>query len=514
MADKWLKVAVALVASAALVAGCGGSSSGGGDGSGGVIKTATVAEVKSMDPVDLSIYFTSGGDRAAAIYGTLMKYGENGEAVPAMAKSFESPDGKVWTLTLRDGVTFTDGTAFDAEAVKFNIERHVAPDSVSLGKSLLAGLEKVEVVDPLTVTFTLKEKNGSFPALFTQGSNLGFIASPTAIKKDPKGFGLEPVGAGPFVMKEFARDDHMTVTRNPDYWDADNVAVDEIDYAIIADPQTQAQSLLSGTLNMSSTLMASAWSLLKDNDGFTIYADGTLGANSFFPNTQRGPGKDLAIRQAMQEAFDPAASNEVLARGALDWDGDRNCLPFTADSDYCAEGSYPEYDLTAAKQAVADYVAAGNSNALDLLCSDSQLPDARYVQQVLNSIGLDVKIHSVDRASFSGLAYEGNYDAVVAMRLPFANPYPSFFNLFSSTGTNYPKADDPALETLLDDARNADGAAAPKAWSAALAHINEQALAIWMAPAGAVMASATNVHLGNDFVAGGSVWYPADVRID
>ena len=199
----------AAVLSAALVlTGC---STGGGDGGGTARTDAVVAvsgEIRTLDPAQLSTAFTSGGDRATAIYGSLMKYDEDGGVVAAMAESLESPDLTVWTLQLRDGVKFTDGTAYDAEAVLFNLERHRADDSTSPAKALLNGVKSMEIVDPLTIEFTLAQPSGSFPSLLTNNTTLGYIVSPTAFEADPEGFGAKPVGAGPFAIQEWVRDSH------------------------------------------------------------------------------------------------------------------------------------------------------------------------------------------------------------------------------------------------------------------------------------------------------------------
>src|SRR5918996_81416 len=184
-----------------------GGSEGGGEerapGSAGELVIAT-SETATMDPAKLQTESSGEWDRAAAIYDTLLRWTADGGVAPQLAESMESPDGQVWTITLRPDVTFTDGTPLDAEAVIFNIERQRDPTNACGCAGNLAEVESMRAVDPLTVEITLARPNGSFDQGFT-GIN-GMIASPTAIQADPEGFGSNPVGAGPYVLEEWVRD--------------------------------------------------------------------------------------------------------------------------------------------------------------------------------------------------------------------------------------------------------------------------------------------------------------------
>lgn len=520
---KSRRIGVGLVAVGAALAmtlsACGGSSNdsqgaAGKPQQGGVLQASVSAEVKSFDPVDLSTYFLSGGNRAIAIYGTLMKYGKEGSVEPAMAKSFKSDDGIKWTLKFRDGVEFTDGTPYDAEAVKFNLERHMASDSLSLGKPLLSDVKDIKMVDPLTLEISLDNANGSFPALFTQGSNLGFIGSPTAMKKDIKKFGAEPVGAGPYVLTEFVRDGHVTVERNDNYWDKPKPYIDKIVYKVIPDNQTKVQSLISNDVQLADSFSADAWGRVADNDQFKVYKEGSLGAFVLFPNVQRGPSKDLEIRKAMQMAFEPKASSKVLSFGYGKWDGKTNCIPFPQDAPQCTDDAYPKSDLSKAKQIVSDYVAKGNSNEIKILAAQPLAKQAEYAQQVLESAGFKVKLDKSDLATYNTLVAEGNYEAVVTAVLPFANPYPKLFNYFYGSD-NYPKQEDEDLNKSLQTAKDADTLAKRQAaWKDALTQIDEKGYATWLAPASSHMASAKNVHMGDEELAGTTLWYPTDIWVD
>lgn len=504
----------AVVTAALVLTGC--SSGGGGDGT---VRTdavvAVTGEIRTLDPAQLSTAFTSGGDRATAIYGSLMKYDEDGGVVPAMAESLESPDLTVWTLQLRDGVEFTDGTAYDAEAIVFNLERHRAEDSTSPAKALLNGVESMEIVDPLTIEFTLAQPSGSFPSLLTNNTTLGYIVSPTAFEADPEGFGAKPVGAGPFALQDWVRDSHMIVAKNADYWDAENVKLDSIRYNAIADTQTRTQSMLSKAIDMTPPIQGSEWVQFAGSDDFTIYLEGSLGGQSFYPNVTRGPFANLELRQAVQMGIDPASANTVLNADAIEWDGDRNCIPFRPDSDSCTPGAYPDADVDEAKKIVADYIAGGGDNKVHLLSTTNQKYYHDYFEQVLTELGFDVTVEPADLTQFAGSTLEGNYDAIVGLRLPFVTAFPAFFNQISSTGSNYTKQQDAEFQSALEVARDAAPEDQEKAWGEVNRQISEKGYAFWAAPSSNRAVSVANFHPGNALtIGGGGVWYPADAYFD
>ncbi len=147
-----------------------------------------------------------------AVYGALLYYDfETGEITPGMAESFTSDDGKVWTLKLRPGLTFTDGTPFDAAAVAFNWDRILDPALLSPSRAAAQTITW-NVVDETTLTVTSNEVNHQLPFQLTE--SLAFVASPTAIAQKGADFANAPVGAGPFQLTSWlvARRSSSTAT--------------------------------------------------------------------------------------------------------------------------------------------------------------------------------------------------------------------------------------------------------------------------------------------------------------
>ena len=153
------------------------------------------------------------------IFNKLVKWKDPtlSEIVPDLAESWtNSEDGLVWTFTLREGVMFSDGTPFDAEAVKYNLDRIVDPELGSPNSSQLEAIREVKVIDPLTVEITTSEPS---PTLLEKLAEMyASINSPSAIKKNPKGYAQRPVGTGPYVLAQWTPGDRVTLERNPDYF--------------------------------------------------------------------------------------------------------------------------------------------------------------------------------------------------------------------------------------------------------------------------------------------------------
>src|SRR5688572_26038143 len=161
---------------------------------GGSITIGVFSPPQGFDPImSSSAHGTIGGIELMALYDTVVSWNpETGEYVPRTAESFEpNGDHTVWTLTLKPDITFTDGTAYDAEAVKFNVERHMQPTVRSASRFILTTfVQSIEVTDPLTVEFTLTRSWTGFPFLFTR--DVGLIASPTAIQAAGEAFNTAP----------------------------------------------------------------------------------------------------------------------------------------------------------------------------------------------------------------------------------------------------------------------------------------------------------------------------------
>ena len=192
------------VLSMALLVACGGGdasehSDGGKPVAGGTFTIITNIDGLRLDPTRTAAAPASVGNPILPIFDTLVRVDVDGKITPRIATSVTSEDQQTWTIELREGVTFTDGTPFDAEALKFNWERD-KEDTATITQSDAKTMTSMKVTGSTTLEVTLVAPSTSFPFLL-QGP-LGMIGSPTAIKDMGEDYTVAPVGAGPFVLEK------------------------------------------------------------------------------------------------------------------------------------------------------------------------------------------------------------------------------------------------------------------------------------------------------------------------
>lgn len=459
---------------------------------GGIVKVASYGEMPGFDPVRLQ-NLGSGIERAANVFDTLLYRDEVTDAVtPKLAKGISTEDGVTWVLELRDGVTFTDGTPLDAEAVIFNLNRHLAEDSTSTAKSMLSGIASMEATTEYEVTFTLKAASGSFPLVLTASSPASLIGSPAALA-DPEAFNTNPVGAGPFVMKEWVRDATLTFEKNEDYWDEGLPYLDGIEYTVMGDAQTRSDAIISGGVDLTQ-LNASSWNTAGAIDNLTLLPL-SVGGAAVIPNASKAPADDQRVREAIAMAFDSATTANVLLGGTQFSDGNVECVPFPVGSPACAEGAYFTQDLDEAKSLIEEYVKDGGDPTTELVYFSMLQDQATYIQQQLTAIGMTVTLRSVDLAGLAESQSTGDYG--IFWGSTASAGFPTVWTRYYSEGTNWGMVAYPELDAALLKARDSvelDDRNA--AWREVDEFLHDNAVLEWILPYSAAMTYNNKLHLG------------------
>src|SRR5256885_11810403 len=200
----------------------------------------------------------------AGLCDKLFDLDEKLNIVPQLATGYEwSSDNKTLTLKLRSGVTFHDGEKFDAQAVKFNLERHKNMQGSSR-RGELAVVSSVEAVDPSTVRIHLSAPFAPLLAVLTDRA--GMMVSPKAAQAAGEKFGAQPVCSGPFRFGERLAQDRIVLERFPDYWNKGEIHFDRIVYQPIVDSTVRLANLRSGQLDFIERLAGSDVAGLKNDN--------------------------------------------------------------------------------------------------------------------------------------------------------------------------------------------------------------------------------------------------------
>ncbi|HEC36317.1 MAG TPA: ABC transporter substrate-binding protein, partial [Anaerolineae bacterium] len=257
-----------------------------------------------------------------SVYDTLVYQNpETGEFVPGLAERWEvSEDGRVYTFYLKRGVTFHDGTTFNAEAVRFNLERITSPDLASQkARFMLGPYERTEVVDDYTVRIVLSEP---FAPLLDSLSQVYLgMASPAAVEEWGDEYQLHQVGTGPFMFAEYVPGDHLLLRRNPDYawgppvYQHKTAQLDEVEFRFFTDPATRSPSLETGEADVMGEIPPQDAARLEADEAFRIEAVALPGASlMFFMNITRPPLNDIRVRQALLYGTDREAIVSTIFR--------------------------------------------------------------------------------------------------------------------------------------------------------------------------------------------------------
>ncbi|MEL7206640.1 MAG: ABC transporter substrate-binding protein, partial [Actinomycetota bacterium] len=354
------------------------------------------------------------------IYDTLTMINSDGEAVPFLLSAIEpNEDFTEWTLTARDGITFHDGTPFDADALMRHFEDMRASTLVG---NVFTDISDHAKVDDTTITVSMSNPWSRFP-VFLSGQP-GYVASPTWLDgvADGSATATEPVGTGPFVYAEFNDGNNFRMTRNDDYWnsDADGNAypyLDEIEFVVQNENQTRDNAIISGEIDI--THMDSGESIERLR---SEAANGTINMVEIDENYEAGyilihatnedsPVSDVRIRQAMAYAIDHELRNQARNAGIFEIANG----PFSeTEAGYLEDTGWYTFDLEKAQELVQEYEAdTGNEAAISYtVASDPfNLQTAELYQQFWEAAGMTVTLNQIEQGSFITEALNGTFEA-------------------------------------------------------------------------------------------------------
>lgn len=419
-----LRLLALVIVMAFIVAACGGNGGGGSGAGQGIEKTKEQDEGKPQPGGSMSIgleaestgwqpckdsHSTAGVIVMTSIYDPLVSRNADGEYVPFLAQSVESnANNTEWTLKLRPGVKFHDGTALTAAVLKDNFDNNTkAADSRCLGA--VKPIDSMEVVDDLTVVYKLNSPFGPFPSLLTGA--VGYPFSPTNAAAKGADVSANPVGTGPFVFGSWERDSKLTVTKNPNYWRKGLPYLDEVVFKPIPDEDARLASVSSGETDLIQTQRQEFVRQARDlGDAVKRYENiGNNCGGSIF-NVTVAPVDDKRIRQALAHAMKQEDLIAILGGEGIS----PPCTQFfSKDSPWYSEKAakaYPNYDVAQAKKLVDEYKndparsdkkAPGSPVTVQFNCppDPTLVAVAQGYQQMAADAGMTMELKQVEQAT-------------------------------------------------------------------------------------------------------------------
>ncbi len=486
MKRSWLRSGTRLAAlgaaAALLVAGCAsgdddaqGSSSNGtttvgfvGAGAqasgdpvdGGELTFGSYSFPSSLDPTKTLAAGSNGGTEMAAIYDTLVRTEPGtGEFQPQLAEGIaHNDDFTHYTLTLRDGVTFSDGAPLDSAAVKWSIDRFVAAgaDVAGVWSDIVTS---VDTPDPLTVEFSLNKPWAQFPVLLAMGP--GMIVG----QGSEAAGGFTPIGAGPYTLEQFAPSEKIVLKARDGYF-AGTPHLSTVTFVPTSGSQQQLESLQSGQLQMTYINRDSQVIKSAVDAGLPGYLDIMgLGSLGYINQHEGRPGADVRVRKAIAYGIDPQVMNQRTDNGL--GIADSAIIP---DSSRWYDGAKGvPFDTAQAKKFLDEAKADGYDGTLHYLAgSDPTAKDAALaVQAQLNAIGFTVQIDYANSVSdlVRKMYVDHDFDmARSALQLMDDAPYLRLYaGMGSDSKNNAAGYADAQMDELLTGVQTATDEAAKKA---------------------------------------------------
>ena len=470
MAGTGVRAAVLGTLAALVLTACGGGDGGDGSasepsgGSRAADTEASVTFAMGRPAGNLDPHLYDGlWNVQNLVFEPFVQYGQDGEIVPALAEKWEvSEDGKTYTFTLRQGVTFSDGTPWDATAAKWNLERWVGiPDNDFLGSTMR--ITSIDTPDPQTVVLQL---SSAYPLLLQEFSITRPVRllSPKAV--DASGAYTEPIGTGPFVVQSNESSETVLV-RNEDYW-GDKPQFAELVLKVLPDAKARINALRTGEVDVTggdfvAPLSPDDAATLEDSPSGTKLVKGTNTSTLLLAyNTDKGK---VASDQAVREAIDAAIDRQALVNVYQGYAEPAGSL-FPSTIPHSDGAPAPERDLEAAQAKLEDAGWTGDGirskdgkkMEMVLAVSEEAAPGSRAlgegIQAQLRELGIEVKVQDLDHATRHDVIPARQYDMALFYTIgaPY-DPHNSLTDLFKSTVPSGPDGKiylDPEFDPYID----------------------------------------------------------------
>jgi peptide/nickel transport system substrate-binding protein len=418
------------------------------------------------EQLDPQIENSSSGQRALdSMFDKLVDLDNELNVVPQLAHDWEvSDDGLDYTFYLEEGVTFHDGTPFNADAVKFTFERILDPEFGSPFLGDYSMIDSIEVVDDFTVIFHLQYPHGPFVRRLGVGQ--ASIISPTAVEQWGEDFGSHAVGTGPFKLEEYVPNERVVLVRNEDYWQGPP-PLEKITFTFISEEQARISALLAGDTDFEETVPPSMVSMVEADPNMVIERGPTLMPEWIGFNVEASPVDDPLVRKAFGYAIDMDTIIEEVFLGV----GVRSTQPVAPAVFGYDESIQPiPYDPEQARQLLAqagwedtdgDGVVDKNGQPLKVELLVMPLTEIQRmgeaVQSYLAGVGVEMSIRMEDWGAFLADVAVGNTQMfVLGQENPMADADMTLMQCLHSSAidaSNMFRYSNPEFDSLIEQER-------------------------------------------------------------
>lgn len=399
--SRFTRVALATVATVAtaLATACSGGTPVDDKASGGgTLVVALSSDIITMDPVMHRSRITQTVVRN--VFNALVNQDDKLAPVPELAESWQAVDATTWRFKLRANVKFHNGEPFDADAVKFSIERVLDPAVKSPRASMLSMVDSVTVEDPLTVLIKTKQPS---PTLLASLAVNEIVPPKYVAQVGDADFAKKPIGTGPFTFSEWTPNERVVLKANPDYWGG-RPKIDQLVFRPIPEVSARLAALSAGDVQIAAEVPVDLAKTLT-GDTTTAAASGT---RIFFlaMNVTKAPFTDVKVRVAVNQAIDRETIVNSLY-GGFGRTLNQPAFPEMVGYDSAYQG-YP-FDLTAAKSVLS---GAGQPVKIDVEEKDKTLAEA--VAGQLNAAGLKATVNVLETQAFDTSVQNGGSQAYLS----------------------------------------------------------------------------------------------------
>ena len=412
---------------------------------GGTLKFGTENDFAGFEVLQSTSRLAINGSIAAnTIMEPLFRMDNRENLIPVLGLSAaQSDDGKTWTIKLRQGVRFHDGTSFNADAVVHHWSRMLNPENKFLGRAAMGPIVSVTKIDKYAVQFHLKHPWLPFRRVISSTRGLAQLI-PSSKSVEGGHQDRAPVGTGPFKLKAWRPGDAFTVVKNPGYWGKGLPLLDKIVFKPMADPQTRYASLQSGQADI---IWMDRGNLINKADAdasFKVIAGEDNGAEIFILNTSRPPLDDVNVRRALAHAHHQERHVKIVYQDSIPVVHQ----PF-GDQCECSDDGYRAYNPDRARELLAGY---GKPIRLELLHSNSKRGRdiGEITQQLFKDVGVTADPRGFDFGPVIKKVISGQYQISTWRISSRPDQGPSLFlSLHSRSRANFSRYNNPEMDKLL-----------------------------------------------------------------